>query len=77
MNIETPCQNLCVIDGVTGYCIGCGRTGEEIANWLNLNRAERLALMAALPQRLETMASREVRGGQARGRRVRDQGEVQ
>ena len=34
--IETPCVKICVVDPETGYCIGCGRTREEIAGWLKL-----------------------------------------
>lgn len=70
MSIETPCVNLCVIDGVTGYCIGCGRTGDEIADWLALSRNARVALMAKLPERLEKMTSRAVRGRPLRGSRT-------
>ena len=61
MSLETPCQNLCVIDGVTGFCIGCGRTVEEISDWLGRTREERLALMAQLPQRMEEMTQRQTR----------------
>lgn len=73
MAIETPCQNLCVLDRVSGLCIGCGRSGDEIANWLILSPAERKAVMQALPARIEEMTKREVRGGKTgnRSRAVR------
>jgi len=29
--IGTPCIKVCVIDPETGFCIGCGRAGMEIA----------------------------------------------
>lgn len=69
MAIDTPCQNLCVLDSLTGLCIGCGRSGDEIANWLTLSQSERCALMAQLPARMEMMTKRDVRGGRAGERR--------
>jgi predicted Fe-S protein YdhL (DUF1289 family) len=59
--IETPCIKTCVIDPRSGFCIGCGRTGEEVAAWLSLTPDARRAVMAALPDRLATMTSREFR----------------
>jgi len=41
-----------MIDGVTGLCFGCGRTLPEIAKWGGMSEAERLAIMATLPQRM-------------------------
>ena len=32
--IESPCNDICTTDQESGSCIGCGRTQEEIANWL-------------------------------------------
>jgi len=65
---ESPCVNLCVLDAVTGFCIGCGRTGGEIARWLAASPAERRAINATLPERLKRMTSRAARQG---GRRAR------
>ncbi|MEM9590798.1 MAG: DUF1289 domain-containing protein, partial [Pseudomonadota bacterium] len=31
--METPCVNICMLDETSGLCIGCGRSGEEIADW--------------------------------------------
>lgn len=61
MTIETPCVKICVIDPVTGFCIGCGRTGHEIGGWLGLAPDQRRAIMATLPDRLKTMTSRNAR----------------
>lgn len=63
----SPCIKLCVLDPVSGFCIGCGRSGEEIGQWLQLSPAERIALNAQLPARLRQMTSRAARGGR-RGR---------
>ncbi|TFZ57586.1 DUF1289 domain-containing protein [Methylorubrum sp. Q1] len=49
---SSPCTKLCVLDAVTGLCEGCGRTRDEIGLWGSLSEAQRLAVMAALPERL-------------------------
>ena len=50
--ISSPCTKVCVIDGATGLCSGCGRTLGEIATWGSISEAERLAIMATLPERM-------------------------
>ena len=49
---SSPCTKLCVLDAVTGLCEACGRTRDEIGLWGSLSEAQRLAVMAALPERL-------------------------
>jgi uncharacterized protein len=51
--LDTPCVNICLLDPATGACLGCGRTLAEIASWASMSDAERRAVMAALPARLE------------------------
>ena len=34
--IQSPCIQLCVLEPDSGYCMGCGRTGDEIASWISL-----------------------------------------
>jgi len=63
MSIETsrpttPCVRICVIDEDSGLCIGCGRNVEEIAMWRDLTEDERLAVMRALPERLDRARAR-------------------
>jgi predicted Fe-S protein YdhL (DUF1289 family) len=41
-----------MIDPKTKLCFGCGRTLPEIARWHGMASAERLALMAELPERM-------------------------
>ena len=53
MSQETPCTAVCMIDPRTSLCFGCGRTLPEIARWPRMQSAERLAVMALLPQRME------------------------
>jgi len=50
--IESPCILVCSIDSATGYCFGCGRTRDEIAEWTAMTAGTRREIMAALPARL-------------------------
>ncbi len=59
--IETPCTKICVIDPETTYCLGCGRTGNEVAGWLSYSAIERRRVMAELPDRLASMPRRDTR----------------
>lgn len=49
--IESPCVQVCMIHPTTGLCVGCRRTGDEIATWSRLDPAERRRIMDDLPQR--------------------------
>ncbi|MDJ0512164.1 MAG: DUF1289 domain-containing protein [Methyloceanibacter sp.] len=53
--METPCVNICLLDQTSGLCIGCGRSGNEIADWVNMSPTERRAIMATLPERLRRL----------------------
>ena len=55
--IESPCTEVCVVHPTLQLCIGCGRSLDEIANWINFDGAERARLMAQLPSRLAAMSS--------------------
>ncbi|KRE89623.1 hypothetical protein ASG87_04680 [Frateuria sp. Soil773] len=47
----TPCIGICRLDA-RGYCIGCLRSGEEIARWRGMADDERLRYMREiLPSR--------------------------
>lgn len=50
--IVSPCTNICRIDPATGWCLGCGRTLDEIARWGSTTGADRDAVMAQLPARM-------------------------
>ena len=53
--LSTPCLKICVMDPSARLCQGCGRTMAEITGWLRMSEAERLAIMATLPERLGRM----------------------
>jgi uncharacterized protein len=50
--IISPCIDICDVDSTGQYCIGCGRSMDEIAHWLTISDTERRAIMAKLPDRL-------------------------
>ena len=56
--VESPCVKLCKLDPVSGYCLGCYRTIEEITAWPGLGREEKLRVYEELEKR-KTQAVRE------------------
>lgn len=66
--VETPCIKVCVLDPETGFCIGCGRTRQEIGGWLSMGPVERRSVMEGLAERVETLTLRKRRKGGRRGR---------
>lgn len=59
--IESPCVKVCVLHPEARLCVGCYRTGEEIARWSRMTSEERHEIMAALPDRASSLTQR--RGG--------------
>ncbi|MGD1884590.1 MAG: DUF1289 domain-containing protein [Paracoccaceae bacterium] len=51
MNIASPCVGTCKLDDATGWCFGCARTGDEIADWRLRSEAERMSVWEELPGR--------------------------
>jgi uncharacterized protein len=49
--IATPCVQVCIVDGESGFCLGCYRTLGEVAGWSGLGEEARAAIMADLPGR--------------------------
>lgn len=50
--IKSPCILVCQLDHKTGFCFGCGRTGNEIMRWTGYSDAQRDTIMAGLDERL-------------------------
>lgn len=67
--IDSPCVNICAIHPVTGYCAGCHRTADEIAQWSAMTGDARQGILLELPKRAAEHQKR--RGGRA-GRKARD-----
>lgn len=61
--IQSPCVKICMIHPQTGLCLGCKRTGDEIARWSRMSPEERRTIMDALPGRQGQLTTRS--GGRA------------
>jgi predicted Fe-S protein YdhL (DUF1289 family) len=46
--ILTPCVGICRLDS-RGYCVGCRRSGDEIARWRDMGEDERRRWMDVVP----------------------------
>ena len=55
---HSPCVGICKLDDVSGYCIGCARTGDEIGRWSGMTEPQRDAIWDLLPRRHEALAIR-------------------
>ena len=49
--IESPCNRVCTLDPVSGRCLGCGRSLDEIARWTQMTDAERADVLDELARR--------------------------
>jgi uncharacterized protein len=54
-DIPSPCIDVCDVDSTGQYCIGCGRSMDEIAGWLSVSDDERRATIEKLPERLRQL----------------------
>ncbi len=48
----SPCTSICRIAQDTGWCEGCQRTLEEIADWPMLSGHEKKQILEQLPNRV-------------------------
>jgi predicted Fe-S protein YdhL (DUF1289 family) len=56
--IQSPCENICIVDPPSGLCRGCGRSLAEIERWVAYGDSERTRIMNELPGRLLAMSKR-------------------
>lgn len=61
--IESPCVQICVLHPEARICLGCYRSGAEIAAWSRMTPDERREIMAVLPDRAKSLPGR--RGGRS------------
>jgi len=54
--VLSPCTGVCRLDPATRWCLGCGRTGDEIARWTAVGDPERQVILDALPPRMAHLA---------------------
>lgn len=49
--IASPCIGVCSMDDLSGLCMGCFRTIEEIRNWWDLDETSKQAIIAQASER--------------------------
>jgi predicted Fe-S protein YdhL (DUF1289 family) len=49
---------ICKLDDATGFCLGCARTGDEIARWMSMDDVQRDDVWLELPERLKQLSVR-------------------
>jgi len=43
--VQSPCVEICQLDPVSGMCLGCFRTMDEIASWIELTDIEKQSVL--------------------------------
>ncbi|WP_334184541.1 DUF1289 domain-containing protein [Novosphingobium sp.] len=56
--MKSPCIELCVFDGKTGWCRGCGRTKPECRSWKKAQPHQQRKVAAELPRRLQKLGAK-------------------
>lgn len=54
--VPSPCVNVCQMHLEKGYCVGCLRTIDEIAYWLDMPDEEKREVLARIEQRRKAAA---------------------
>jgi len=49
--LPSPCISVCQLDPASGQCLGCFRTGAEIAAWRSMTPGDQRALLDTLRER--------------------------
>lgn len=49
--IPSPCVKICQMDAALGLCVGCRRTLDEIAGWLDMSPAAQLTTLQRIAER--------------------------
>jgi len=51
LSTSSPCTGVCKLAPDTGYCLGCLRSGREIAEWGGASEPRRREILACLDTR--------------------------
>lgn len=55
MALPSPCVSVCQLDEGSGLCLGCYRTGAEIAAWRSMSPGKQHTLLNTLRDRRAAM----------------------
>lgn len=58
----SPCIDVCRLDPESGWCLGCGRTADEIRAWAKLSPFRRNRLHKELDRRLVRLGQQALEG---------------
>lgn len=57
--VASPCTGVCRLDARSGWCVGCGRSLDEIAAWGAASDDEKRRVLARLSARRAAAAARD------------------
>lgn len=49
--VKSPCISVCAMDDITGLCLGCYRTADEIEGWWDLKPDAQQVIVEAAKKR--------------------------
>lgn len=55
-DVPSPCVNVCQMHPETNYCVGCLRTMDEIADWLDMRNEEKFEVLERIERRKKAVA---------------------
>ena len=62
MAVASPCTDVCRLDGRTGYCVACLRTGDEIRRWQKMTDHQRRRILEDTKRRQAQLGRAKPRG---------------
>lgn len=65
--IASPCVNICQLDETGRWCMGCGRSLSEIANWSSRTDTQKRAIIQQLSERLKYLRNKKDEAAEVRG----------
>lgn len=51
-NTQSPCIDVCRLDPTQRYCVGCGRTTDDLDRWMRMTDEERQEAVRQAERRL-------------------------
>jgi predicted Fe-S protein YdhL (DUF1289 family) len=51
----TICNKICMVDDSNAFCVGCGRTLEEITEWFTADKERKVEIAAGARQRIKSL----------------------
>jgi len=69
LDIPSPCVGICRLDPLTGLCLGCMRSADEIAAWPRASYVQRLQIVERLRTRRRAVGRTSAADSRPRRRR--------